>query len=97
MKDGEVVTACQAACSTGAIVFGDMNNPESRISKLLKIETQYKIVKNKEGIEEKMIDYGIDKKVGNPRAYRVLEDIGVKPNIFYLTKIKNKDEHKEHA
>ncbi len=85
MKDGEVVTACQAACSTGAIVFGDMNNPESRISKLLKIESDPKR------------PYGIDKKIGNPRAYRVLEDIGVKPNIFYLTKIKNKDEHKEHA
>src|SRR5262249_14593375 len=24
--DGEVVTACQAACPTGAIVFGDMND-----------------------------------------------------------------------
>ncbi len=85
LKDGEVITACQAACSTGAIVFGDMNNPESRISKLLKIESDPKR------------PYGIDKKIGNPRAYRVLEDIGVKPNIFYLTKIRNKDEHQEHA
>jgi molybdopterin-containing oxidoreductase family iron-sulfur binding subunit len=32
-----------------------------------------------------------DKQIGNPRAYRVLEEIGVKPNIFYLTKIKNKE------
>jgi molybdopterin-containing oxidoreductase family iron-sulfur binding subunit len=85
MKDGEVVTACQAACTTGAIVFGDMNNPESSISKLLKIESDPKR------------PYGIDKKIGNPRAYRVLEEIGVKPNIFYLTKIRNKDEKKEHA
>ncbi len=85
LKDGEVVTACQAACSTGAIVFGDMNNPESNISKLLKIES------------DPNRPYGIDKKIGNPRAYRVLEEIGVKPNIFYLTKIRNKDEHKEHA
>lgn len=85
MKDGEVITACQAACSTGAIVFGDMNNSESHISKLLKIESDPKR------------PYGIDKKIGNPRAYRVLEDIGVKPNIFYLTKIKNRDEKKEHA
>ena len=85
VKDGEVVTACQAACSSGAIVFGDMNNADSAISKLLKI-----------GIDEKR-PYGIDKKIGNPRAYRVLEDIGVKPNIFYLTKIRNKDEAKEPA
>ena len=86
MKDGEVVTACQAACSTGAILFGDMNNPESRISKLLKIEHN----------PEKP-NYSIDKKIGNPRAYRVLEEIGVKPNIFYLTKIRNKDKEKENA
>ena len=38
LKDGEVVTACQASCSTGAIVFGDINNPESKISKLLQIK-----------------------------------------------------------
>jgi len=38
--------------------------------------------------------YGIDKKIGNPRAYTVLEEIGVKPNVFYLTKIRNKEEAK---
>jgi MoCo/4Fe-4S cofactor protein with predicted Tat translocation signal len=32
IRDGEVVTACQAACPTGAIVFGDINNPSSRVS-----------------------------------------------------------------
>ena len=85
MKDGEVVTACQAACSSGAIVFGDMNNADSNIVKLLKIER-----------DEKRPN-GVDKKIGNPRAYRVLEEIGVKPNIFYLTKIRNKEESKEHA
>lgn len=96
LNDGEVITACQASCSTGAIVFGDMNNPESRISKLLKID-HYKTVKNAKGEEEKVFNYGIDKKIGNPRAYRVLEEIGVKPNIFYLTKIRNKDGKKENA
>lgn len=85
MQDGEVVTACQAACTTGAIVFGDLNNPESRVSKLLQIERDPKR------------PYGIDKKARNPRAYHVLEDIGVKPNIFYLTKIRNKDQAKENA
>lgn len=85
LKDGEVVTACQAACTTGAIVFGDLNNPESRLSQLLKVS-----------YDEKR-PYGIDKKIGNPRAYRVLEEIGVKPNIFYLTKIRNKDKASENA
>ena len=31
IRDGEVVTACQAACPTGAIVFGDLNDPQSAI------------------------------------------------------------------
>jgi molybdopterin-containing oxidoreductase family iron-sulfur binding subunit len=34
IRDGEVVTACQAACPTRAIEFGDMADKNSRISKL---------------------------------------------------------------
>jgi len=33
VRDGEIVTACQAACPTGAILFGDINDPESRIAR----------------------------------------------------------------
>ncbi len=83
-NDGDIITACAAACPADAIVFGDMNDPESRISKLLKIKDQ-------EG------DYGIDKKVGEPRAYTVLEEVGAKPNVLYLTKIRNKDKKESHA
>jgi len=34
IRDGEVVTACQAACPTDAIVFGNLNDPKSQVSKL---------------------------------------------------------------
>ena len=34
IRDGEVVSACQAACPTDAIVFGNINDPDSRVSKL---------------------------------------------------------------
>jgi molybdopterin-containing oxidoreductase family iron-sulfur binding subunit len=34
IRDGEVVTACQAACPTQAIVFGDLNDPRSRAAQL---------------------------------------------------------------
>ncbi len=31
IKDGEVVTACQAACPSQAIVFGNINDPKSQV------------------------------------------------------------------
>jgi molybdopterin-containing oxidoreductase family iron-sulfur binding subunit len=80
LKDGEVVTACAAACTTGAILFGDMNDPESRISKHLKVRPLY---------PDK--PYVNDKDSDNLRAYTVLEEINTRPNIFYLAKVRNKD------
>jgi molybdopterin-containing oxidoreductase family iron-sulfur binding subunit len=76
--DGEVNVACASSCPTNAITFGDMNDPESRISKILEVE--------KEG-----------------RAFHVLEEINTRPQLSYLTKIRNKDlvakpaAEKEHA
>lgn len=34
VRDGEIVTACQAACPTQAIVFGDLSDPESTVRKM---------------------------------------------------------------
>jgi molybdopterin-containing oxidoreductase family iron-sulfur binding subunit len=80
MKDGEVVTACAAACSTGAILFGDMNDPESRIHKHLKVRPTYA---DRVNVNDKDSD--------NIRAYTVLEEINTRPNIFYLAKVRNRD------
>jgi MoCo/4Fe-4S cofactor protein with predicted Tat translocation signal len=64
--DGEIVTACAQTCPTNAITFGDMNDPESRISKILEVEHE-------------------------GRAFHLLEEINVRPQISYLTKIRNKE------
>jgi molybdopterin-containing oxidoreductase family iron-sulfur binding subunit len=44
VNDGEIVTACQAVCPTEAIVFGDVNDPNSRVSKLKRSERNYSLL-----------------------------------------------------
>jgi molybdopterin-containing oxidoreductase family iron-sulfur binding subunit len=44
VRDGEIVTACQAVCPTEAIVFGDINDPNSRVSKLKANERNYSLL-----------------------------------------------------
>ncbi len=44
IRDGEVVTACQAVCPTDAITFGDMHDPNSKIAKAKKDHRDYKLL-----------------------------------------------------
>jgi molybdopterin-containing oxidoreductase family iron-sulfur binding subunit len=65
--DGEIDTACATACPADAIVFGDMNDPESKINGIIQDENK-------------------------ARAYHVLQEIRVSPNVTYLAKVRNKEE-----
>ncbi len=72
VADGTIEPACAQSCPAGAIVFGDMNDPESRLSRL---------------------------KAGS-RHYTVLAELGIKPVVGYLTKVRNRTERSgsdEHA
>ena len=62
LQDGQIKTACQQSCPTDAIVFGDINDHQSSVSRF------------------KM----------SQRDYVVLEEVGTKPVVSYLTKIRNK-------
>ncbi len=44
VHDGDIRTACQDACPTQAIVFGDLNDKTSRVSKLQKDERCYAVL-----------------------------------------------------
>ena len=46
IKDGEVKTACQVACPSGAIQFGDMRKPENAVSKMRADKRQYLMLKD---------------------------------------------------
>jgi MoCo/4Fe-4S cofactor protein with predicted Tat translocation signal len=61
LAEGDIQTACQQACPTQAIVFGDLKDPNSRVSQLR----------------------------NGRRHYQVLEELGVRPNVGYLKKVRN--------
>jgi molybdopterin-containing oxidoreductase family iron-sulfur binding subunit len=61
LAEGDIQTACQQACPTQAIVFGDLKDPHSRVSQLR----------------------------DSRRHYYVLEELGVRPNVGYLKKVRN--------
>jgi molybdopterin-containing oxidoreductase family iron-sulfur binding subunit len=44
IRDGEIQTACQQACPAEAIAFGDVNDPESRVSRLKATQRNYGIL-----------------------------------------------------
>ncbi|MBI5473956.1 MAG: 4Fe-4S dicluster domain-containing protein [Ignavibacteriae bacterium] len=67
LKDGDAMPACAQSCPANAIVFGDMNDPESEIVRRMK----------------------------DARTYRVLEELGVRPSVSYMTLIRNREEKKE--
>ncbi|MFN8059789.1 MAG: TAT-variant-translocated molybdopterin oxidoreductase [Vicinamibacterales bacterium] len=44
IRDGEIVTACEAACPAAAITFGNVNDPESRVAKLKNEPRNYSLL-----------------------------------------------------
>lgn len=46
VKDGEFQTACSAACTSGAMIFGDVNDKESKVAELANSERMYHLLEH---------------------------------------------------
>jgi molybdopterin-containing oxidoreductase family iron-sulfur binding subunit len=46
IKDGEFQTACSNACSNGAMVFGDVNDTEAKVTKLAADDRMYHLLEH---------------------------------------------------
>ncbi|MCM3876128.1 MAG: 4Fe-4S dicluster domain-containing protein, partial [Thermoanaerobaculia bacterium] len=46
VRDGEVLTACQQVCPTEALVFGDINDPASKVAKLKAEQLNYGLLES---------------------------------------------------
>ena len=57
LRPGDYTTACEDACPSRAITFGDVSDPTSEVARLSR----------------------------SPRAFRLLESLGTKPKVVYLT------------
>ena len=44
VRDGEVITACQQACPAGAIVFGNLNDPNAEVTKIKQRQRNYQLL-----------------------------------------------------
>ncbi len=79
VRDGDVQTACQEACPAGAISFGNLRDPESKVAKQWAQQgvdiTKEVQDKDKEG-ETRL------------RGYRVLEELRPYPSVMYLERVR---------
>jgi Fe-S-cluster-containing dehydrogenase component len=44
VRDGEIVPACAAVCPSQAIMFGDLNDPKSRVSEWKRSSLNYSLL-----------------------------------------------------
>jgi molybdopterin-containing oxidoreductase family iron-sulfur binding subunit len=44
LRDGEIQTACQQTCPSRAIVFGDLNDPKSKVAQRMKSSRSYRVL-----------------------------------------------------
>jgi MoCo/4Fe-4S cofactor protein with predicted Tat translocation signal len=64
LRDGEIQTACMQACPSGALIFGDLNDKDSKVSRLIKDPRNYHLLEELHTLPS----VGYLTKIRNPKA-----------------------------
>lgn len=78
--DGEVQTACQQVCPTGAITFGNLADSSSKVANQWK-KQQIELNKDKQVKDE-------GESATKLRGYRILEGLRTYPSVMYLEQLR---------
>jgi len=80
LQDGDITTACAQTCPTQAIVFGDIQDPKSRIAQLKASQRNY----------EMLADLNV-----KPRTSYLVKLRNLNPELVASTSVPMKDSHSE--
>ncbi len=83
VRDGEVQTACQQACPTGAISFGNLVDPKATVGKQW-LQQQVELGKDKQA---KDAVHAAEETI-KLRGYRILEELRTYPSVMYLEQVR---------
>ena len=89
VHDGDVQTACQQACPTSAISFGNLVDPKSKVHRQWQAQ-QVELnkdaqTKDQAGNEE---GGGSKEEGGALRGYRIFEELRPYPSVMYLERVR---------